>query len=71
MQILRRSKREITIMQWQEQLDKAKKRLADSMECQRRFGDSEEWIKEDKKKVEEIERCIQEVVVRMDELGIK
>ena len=71
MQILKGSKRKITIMQWQEQLNKAKKRLADSMECQRRFGDNEEWVKEDREKVEEIEKHMQEVITKMDELGIK
>ncbi len=32
MQILRGTKREITLMQWNEQLEKAKKRLEDSKE---------------------------------------
>lgn len=58
MQILRGTKREITLMQWNEQLAKANKRLEDSKECYRRFGDenSKQWIVEDEKKVAEIEQ---------------
>lgn len=41
MQILRGTKREITLMQWNEQLEKAKKKLEDSKECYRRFGDED------------------------------
>jgi len=40
MQILKGTKREITLMQWNEQLEKAEKRLAESEECQRRYGES-------------------------------
>lgn len=47
MQVLRGTKREITLFQWNEKLLKAEKRLADSKECFRRFGDNEDWIVED------------------------
>ncbi|GFI17442.1 hypothetical protein IMSAGC009_02613 [Lachnospiraceae bacterium] len=68
MQILRGTKREITLMQWNEQLEKAKKRLEDSKECYRRFGDedSKQWIIEDEQKVAEIEHQIKEVIAYMD-----
>ena len=49
MQIVTGTRREITIRQWEEQLEKYVKRLNDSMECFRRFhGDSDaEHIMED------------------------
>jgi hypothetical protein len=73
MQILRGSKREITLMQWDEQLKKAEKRLEDSKECYRRFGDedSKKWIEEDEKKVSEIKQSIKEVTEFMDKNNIQ
>lgn len=71
MQVLRGTKREITLFQWNEQLQKAEKRLADSKECFRRFGDNEDWIAEDQRKVDEIKQQIKEVTQYMDEHGIK
>ena len=71
MQILRGSKREITLHQWNEKLKKAKKRLEDSKECNRRFGDNEEWIIEDEAKIEEIENQISQVIKYMDKHNIK
>lgn len=73
MQILRGSKREITLMQWNEELEKAKKRLEDSKECYRRFGDedSKQWIAEDEQKVAEIEQKIKNVIAYMDAHNIQ
>ena len=73
MQILRGTKREITLMQWNEQLEKAKKKLEDSKKCYELFGneDSKQWIEEDKKKVAEIEQHIKEVIAFMDAHNIK
>lgn len=71
MQILRGSKREITLMEWNEQLEKAKKRLSDSKKCNELYGDNEDWIIEDEKKVREIEKQIQEVIEYMDKHNIK
>lgn len=71
MQILRGSKREITLMQWNEQLGKAKKRLEDSKKCHELYGDNKEWIEEDENKVKEIERHIQEVTEYMDKNNIE
>ena len=71
MQILKGTKREITLMQWNEQLAKAEKRLEDSRECHRRFGDNEDWIEEDEKKVAEIKQHIKEVTEYMDKHNIK
>ena len=70
MQILSGTKREITLAQWYEKLQKAEKRLADSKECFRRFGDNEDWIVEDQRKVDEIKQQIKEVTRYMDNHGI-
>lgn len=73
MQVLTGTRREITLMQWNERLEKAKKRLEDSKECYRRFGDedSKQWIAEDEKKVAEIEQKIKDVIAYMDTHTIK
>ena len=73
MQVLRGTKREITLMQWNEQLAKAEKRLEDSRECYRRFGEDsdKQHVEEDEKKVAEIKRHIEEVIAYMDSHNIK
>jgi len=71
MQILTGTKREITLKLWNEQLEKAEKRLAESRECQEKFGDHEEWVKEDEEKVAEIKQHIKEVTEYMDKHNIK
>lgn len=73
MEILRGSKREITLILWNEQLEKAKKRLQDSKECYRRFGDedSKKWVAEDEKKIDEIEKMMKKAIDFMDEHNIK
>ena len=67
------SKRQSVLNQWCEQLEKAKKRLAESEECYRRFGDEDtlKWVEEDKAKVAEIEKNISEVIEYMDEHNIQ
>ena len=73
MQILTGTKREITLMQWNEQLEKAKKRLEESKKCYELYGDEDgkQWIAEDEKKVADIYKKIKEVVAFMDEHNIK
>ena len=73
MQVLRGTKRKITIMQWNEQLEKAKKKLEDSKKCFELYGDedSKQWIEEDEKKVAEIEKRKKEAIAFMDAHGIK
>ena len=73
MQVLRGNRREIVMMEWNELLAKAEKRLAESEECYRRFGDedSKQWIEEDKAKVEKIKEQIKEVVAHMDAHNIQ
>lgn len=73
MEIITGSKREITLMQWNEQLAKAKKSLEESKKCYELYKDedSKQWIAEDEQKVAEIEQHIKEVIVFMDEHNIK
>ena len=71
MQVLTGTKREITLMQWNEKLNKAKKRLEDSKKCHELFGDNQEWIEEDQEKVNEIEKHIAQVIDFMDRHNIK
>lgn len=73
MEIITGSKREITLMQWNEQLAKAKKNLEESKKCYELYKDedSKQWIAEDEQKVAEIEQHIKEVIVFMDEHNIK
>lgn len=72
MQILKGSRREITLMEWNEQLKKAEKSLEDSKECYKRFGDedSKQWIDEDQNKVNKVKSEIKEVIKFMDEHNI-
>jgi hypothetical protein len=73
MQILRGTKREITMMEWNEVLAKAEKKLADSKKCYELYGDedSKQWILEDEAKVNKIKKQIEEVVSFMDAHNIK
>lgn len=73
MQILKGTKREITLKLWNERLEKAKKKLEDSRKCYELYKDedSKQWIAEDEQKVTEIERQIKGVVAYMDEHNIK
>ena len=71
MQILKGTKREITLMEWNELLEKAKKKLSDSIKCNKLYGDNENWVEEDGNKVKEIEKQIQEVTEYMDRHNIK
>lgn len=73
MEILRGTKREITLMQWNEQLRKAEKRLSDSKKCFELYGDddSKKWIAEDEEKVKEIKKHMEEAIEFMDAHNIK
>ena len=71
MQILTGTKRQITLMLWNEKLEKAQKRLNDSKKCHELYGGHEDWIAEDEAKVKEIEKHIQQVIEYMDKNGIK
>ena len=73
MQIMRGSRRENTLLEWNELLAKAEKRLADSKKCYELYGDkdSKNWIEEDTQKVEKIKNQIAEVINRMNKLRMR
>lgn len=65
------NKYEITVFEWYELLAKAEKRLDESIECNRRFGDNEEWIVEDTDKVNKIKTDIEEVKTKLESMNIQ
>lgn len=73
MQVLKGTKREITIMQWQEQLEKYMKRANDSMECFRVYHNSDDLIHliEDCKKLIDICNNTKDAINFMDMHNIK
>lgn len=73
MQVLTGTKRQITLMEWQEQLEKHLKRVNDSMECFRRYHGSDDLthLSEDCGKLIEICRQTKEVIAFMDAHSIK
>ena len=73
MQIMTGTKREITIFQWEEQIEKHLKRLNDSMECFRRFHESDDLthMLEDIEKLTENVIYCRKAIEHMDQLGIK
>ena len=71
MQILTGNRFDNTMLEWRELLAKAEKRLAESKECQERFGDHEEWVEMDQAKVAEIKAKMTIVEQRMRARGLK
>ena len=73
MQVLTGTKREIAIMQWKEQLEKYMKRANDSMECFRRFSESDdlEHLIEDCEKLIEAAKHAKSSIEFMDNNLIK
>lgn len=73
MQILKGTKREIALFEWNEVLAKAEKSLADSRKCYELYGDedSKQWIEEDTAKVNHIKQQSKEVIDFMDKNNIK
>ena len=73
MQVLTGTKREITIMLWKEQLEKYMKRANDSMECFRRFSESDdlEHLIEDCEKLIEAAKHAKSSIEFMDYNFIK
>ncbi len=72
MQVIKGTKRQITLMEWQEQLEKYMKRANDSMECFRRYHDSDDLthLSEDCEMLIEICKHTKEVIAFMDTHGI-
>ena len=73
MRVLTGTTREITIMQWQEQLEKYMKRANDSMECFRRFHETDDLIhlSEDCEKLIELCNHTKEAIGFMDKNNIR
>lgn len=74
MQILKGTKREITLLEWNEVLAKAEKSLAESKKkCYELYedDDSKQWVEEDTAKVDYIKQQIKEVTDFMDKNNIK
>lgn len=65
------NKHEITMFQWYELLVKAEKRLEESVECNKRFGDNEEWIIEDTEKVNKAKSDIEEIKKKFTSMNIQ
>ena len=73
MQILKGTKREITLLEWNELLTKAEKSLAESKKCYELYADDDnkQWVEEDTAKVDYIKQQIKEVTDFMDKNNIK
>ena len=72
MEVLTGTRKEITIKLWEEQLEKYTKRLNDSMECFRRFHDSNdaEHIMEDAEKLVEIAKQTSKAIEMLELMGL-
>jgi len=64
------NKYEITMFQWYEILAKAQKKLDESIECNRCFGDNEEWIVEDTEKVNKTKAEVKEIEDKMKAMNL-
>lgn len=73
MQILKGTKREITIMQWKEQIEKYMKRANDSVKCFELYSQTDDLIMliEDCEKLIESAKNAKEAIEFMDKNGIK
>ena len=73
MEIMTGSRREITIFQWKEILEKYMKRANDSMECFRRFEEASdlEHLIEDCEKIIENAKQLKKAIEFMDLNGVK
>lgn len=73
MQVMKGTKREITLFQWSEVLAKAEKSLAESEKCYELYGDedSKKWVEEDAAKVNNIKQQIKEVTEFMNKRGVE
>ena len=73
MQVIKGSKREVSIFLHQEQLEKYMKRLNDSMECFRRFHEASdlEHMQEDIEKLQETVSLAHKSIEYMDYHGIE
>ena len=73
MQFFKVTKRQITIMEWEEQLEKYIKRSSDDMECFRRYHSQDDLndLIEDCEKLIELSKHAKEAIDFMDKNNIK
>ncbi len=72
MQVLKGTKRQITIMEWEEQLEKYIKRTNDDMECFRRYHSTDDLadLIEDCEKLIELSKHTKQAIDFMDKNNI-
>lgn len=67
------SKREQVIKEWERQIAKAEKKLAESTKCYELFGDEDfynDWVVTDKARVEELKNNMAKAITFMDRMGV-
>ena len=67
------TKREQVIKEWERQIAKAEKKLAESTKCYELFGDEDfynEWVAADRKRVEELKSNMAKSIAFMDRIEV-
>jgi DNA-binding Lrp family transcriptional regulator len=67
------TKREQVIKEWERQIAKAEKKLAESTKCYEMFGDEDfynEWVVADRKRVEELKNNMAKAIAFMDRMEV-
>ena len=67
------TKREQVIKEWERQIAKAEKKLAESTKCYELFGDEDfynEWVVADRKRVEELKNNMAKAIAFMDRMEV-
>lgn len=67
------TKRESVIKEWERQIAKAEKKLAESTKCYEMFGDEDfynEWVVDDRKRVEELKNNMAKAIAFMDRVEV-
>lgn len=64
------NKYDIIMFQWYEILVKVEKRLEESIECNKRFGDNEDWIIKDTEKVNKTKEDVEQIKQRLESMNV-
>ena len=67
------TKREQVIKEWERQIAKAEKKLAESAKCYEMFGEEDfynEWVVADRKRVEELKNNMAKAIAFMDRMEV-
>ena len=67
------TKREQVIKEWERQIAKAEKKLAESTKCYELFGDEDfynEWVVADRKRVEKLKNNMAKTIAFMDGMAV-